>query len=210
MCQKLGPQLCSPFYLGFFSYVISFNFWGTNGFSFGCGCCWGLQVSYLKISAKWIGETAGYIERLLMHYSPYSFGLFLAQIFCLVLSPVFFAGVNYVLFSRAARSRVRFNSRAFRWTSYGFITSDIITFLVQSAGGALFSSDNYNIVLAGGKILVAGLSLQLASIVSFCLWMGRFDYILFREHKNFGEEYEKEWYRIRIARWVSMTGILVN
>lgn len=98
-----------------------------------------------------------------MHYSPYSFGLFLAQIFCLVLSPVFFAGVNYVLFSRAARSRMRYNSRQFRWTSYAFITSDIVTFLVQSAGGALFSSDNYNIVLTGGKILVAGLSLQLVS-----------------------------------------------
>ena len=104
---------------------------------------------------------------------------------------------------------MRYNSRPFRWTSYAFITSDIITFLVQSAGGALFSSDNYNIVVAGGKILVAGLSLQLASVVGFCMWMGRFDYILFREHKGLGEEYEKEWYRIRIARWVSITGIFV-
>jgi len=145
-----------------------------------------------------------------MHHSPYSFGLFLAQIFCLVLSPVFFAGVNYVLFSRAARSRMRYNSRPFRWTSYAFITSDIVTFLVQSAGGALFSSDDYNIVVAGGKILVAGLSLQLASIVGFCTWMGRFDCTLFREHKGLGEEYEREWYRIRIARWVSMTGIFVR
>ena len=105
---------------------------------------------------------------------------------------------------------MRYNSRPFRWTSYAFITSDIITFLVQSAGGALFSSDNYNIVVAGGKILVAGLSLQLASVVGFCMWMGRFDYILFREHKGLGEEYEKEWYRIRIARWISITGIFVQ
>jgi len=35
---------------------------------------------------------------------PYSLGLFLVQIFCLVLSPVFFAGVNYVLFLRVERN----------------------------------------------------------------------------------------------------------
>ena len=145
-----------------------------------------------------------------MHYSPFSFGLFLAQIFCLVLSPVFFAGVNYILFSRAARSRMRQNSQTFRWTSYAFITSDILTFLIQSAGGSLFSSSNYNVVLAGGKILVAGLSLQLASIVGFCLWMGRCDYVLFQEQKYLGEEYEKEWRRIRVARWISISGILVK
>src|SRR5947207_3288249 len=84
---------------------------------------------------KLLGETAGYIERFLMHNSPYSFGLFLAQIFCLVLSPVFFAGVNYVLFSRIARNRIPNNLGSFRWTSYAFIASDIVTFLIQSAGG---------------------------------------------------------------------------
>lgn len=156
-----------------------------------------------------LGETAGYIERLLMHYSPYSFGLFLAQIFCLVLSPVIFAGVNYVLFSRIARSRIQNNLRSFRWTSYAFITSDIITFLIQSAGGSLFASNDYNVNLMGGKILVSGLSLQLASIVGFCLWMAWFDYQILRNPKNLGTEYEKEWSRIRIARWVSITGIFV-
>jgi hypothetical protein len=30
------------------------------------------------------GEVARFIERILMHYSPYLFGLFLARIFCLV------------------------------------------------------------------------------------------------------------------------------
>ena len=59
-----------------------------------------------------------------IHYSPYSFELFMALIFCHILSPIFFAGVNYVLFSRVARQN---NLRSFRWTSYAFITSDIIT-----------------------------------------------------------------------------------
>ena len=134
----------------------------------------------------------------------------MAQIFCLVLSPVFFAGVNYVLFSRVARNRIQNNLRSFRWTSYAFITSDIITFLIQCAGGSLFASNDYNVILIGGKVLVSGLSLQLASIVGFCLWMAWFDYQIPKNPKNLGMEYEKEWSRIRIARWVSITGIFVR
>jgi hypothetical protein len=144
-----------------------------------------------------------------MHYSPYSFGLFLAQIFCLVLSPVFFAGVNYVLFSRLARNRMQRNAKFHRWTSYAFIASDILTFLIQSAGGSLFASNDYNTNQTGGKILLSGLCLQLASIVAFCLWMGVYDYRFVKERDNLGSEYEAEWKRIRIARWISIVGILV-
>ena len=145
-----------------------------------------------------------------MHYSPYSFGLFLAQIFCLVLSPVFFAGVNYILFSRIARNRLQTNSRAFRWTSYAFIASDILTFLIQSAGGSMFSSSDYNTIVRGGDVLVAGLALQLVSIVCFCIWMARSDYYILRYSRKLALEYEKEWSRIRIARWISIAGILVR
>src|SRR5437762_4378974 len=169
--------------------------------------CW---LSPTRGFADLLGETAGYIERLLMHDSPYSFGLFLVQIFCLVLSPVFFAGVNYVLFSRIARNRIQNDVRSFRLTSYAFIASDIVTFLIQSAGGSLFASNDYNVILAGGKILVSGLSLQLASLVGFCLWMAWVDYQILRSPENLGIEYEKEWNQIRIARWISITGILVR
>ena len=144
-----------------------------------------------------------------MHYSPYSFGLFLAQIFCLVLSPVFFAGVNYVLFSRLSRNRMQQNVRFHRWTSYAFIASDILTFLIQSAGGSLFASNDYNTNVIGGKILLSGLCLQLASIVGFCLWMAISDFRVIREGKDLGTDYKAEWNRIRIARWISITGILV-
>jgi hypothetical protein len=171
---------------------------------------WPCRSGCSMIIIHQLGETAGYIERVLLHYLPYSFGLFLAQIFCLVLSPVFFAGVNYVLFSRVARNRMQTNSRFHRLTSYAFITSDITTFFIQSAGGSLFASNSYNIVLIGGKILVAGLSLQLASIIGFCLWMACFDYQVFKNSEKLGMEYEQEWHRICVARWISIAGILVN
>ncbi len=116
----------------------------------------------------------------------------------------------YVLFSRIARNRIQNDVRSFRLTSYAFIASDIVTFLIQSAGGSLFASNDYNVILAGGKILVSGLSLQLASLVGFCLWMAWVDYQILRSPENLGIEYEKEWNQIRIARWISITGILVR
>jgi hypothetical protein len=156
------------------------------------------------------GELGGYIERLLMHNSPYSFGLFLAQIFCLVLSPVLFAGVNYVLFSRLARNRIGVNSRFHRFISYGFIASDILTFLIQAAGGSLFSSSSIDIIRKGGKVLISGLALQLVSITTFCVWMATYDYSTYRYPEVLDPRYELEWNRIRLARWISIIGLLVS
>jgi RTA1 like protein len=101
------------------------------------------------------------------------------------------------------------NSRSHRLTSYAFIASDILTFLIQSAGGALFASADYNVVQIGGKILLSGLVLQLASVTGFCVWMGRFDFWVTQNPRNVGKEYETEWNRIRISRWISIIGILV-
>lgn len=156
-----------------------------------------------------IGETGGYIARLLMHNAPASFGLFMTQIFCLVLSPVFFAGVNYILFSKLARYRLGKDSKMFRWTSYGFIASDILTFLIQATGGSFFSSQDYNMDVIGGKILLAGLVLQAASVICFCLWMFFMEYGFCREEFRMEDDYREEWGRIRVAQWVSITGIMV-
>lgn len=73
----------------------------------------------------------------------------------------------------------------------------------------MFSSLDYNTILKGGDVLVAGLALQLASITSFCIWMARSDYQIIRYSEKLAADYEKEWSRIRIARWISIAGILV-
>jgi len=93
------------------------------------------------------------------------FGLFLAQIFCLVISPVRFAGVDYVLFSGVTSNRMQRNVRFHRLRSYSFITSDILSLPIQSAGGSFFASDDYSVVRTRGKTLIAGSSLHLGSLV---------------------------------------------
>ena len=169
-----------------------------------------LQVQLdLNWTVPILGEMGGCIARLLMHNAPGSFGLFMAQIFCLVLSPVFFAGVNYVLYSKLARNRPGNNSKMFRWTSYAFIASDILTFLIQATGGSFFSSQDYNIDIIGGKILLAGLVLQAVSVICFCAWMAFMDYGFCKQTSRIEDDYREQWNRIQIARWTSMIGITV-
>jgi len=202
--------LYSPSYLALSSWAICFIGYDGGKSDSGYGCCLVLRVQIdLRRTVLTQGETGGCIARLLMHNAPGSFGLFMAQIFCLVLSPVFFAGVNYVLFSKLARNRPGKNSRMFRWTSYAFIASDILTFLIQATGGSFFSSQNYNVDMIGGKILLAGLVLQAVSVICFCAWMAFVDYLFSKEAYRMEDDYREEWSRIRIARWISMVGITV-
>jgi len=55
--------------------------------------------------------------------------------------------------------------------SWTFVVSDIITFLIQAAGGGLSISNKISTAEAGGHIFLAGIALQMASFLIFTgLW----------------------------------------
>jgi hypothetical protein len=97
-----------------------------------------------------------------------------------------------------------------------FITSDIITFLIQAAGGSFtISANNQKRIETGQHIFDAGLALQLASFAFFTLVYLRFLYRVRKYQpdvwaKDMGKKWYKNWLSLAAALVVSCIGILVS
>ncbi|KAF4974557.1 hypothetical protein FZEAL_8552, partial [Fusarium zealandicum] len=127
---------------------------------------WGFMSSMI---AGCILEIIGYAGRLIIHENPFDFNGFLMQIICITVGPVFFSAAIYVLLSQVINfidpAISRFPACYFYWI---FIPSDIISLILQAAGGALSStgSDRHAIKI-GEHISLAGLILQVVTLICF-------------------------------------------
>ncbi|KAL6407372.1 parasitic phase-specific protein psp-1 [Ilyonectria robusta] len=116
-------------------------------------------------------EVVGYIGRLIIHGNPFDFSGFLMQIICVTIAPVFFCSAIYVLLSQVInhidRSISRFDPRFFYWI---FIPCDIISLVLQAAGGALSSTGGTEAhIQVGVNISLSGLVFQVVTLVVFCV-----------------------------------------
>ncbi|TQN68305.1 Sphingoid long-chain base transporter RSB1 [Colletotrichum shisoi] len=128
---------------------------------------WGFMASMV---AGCVLEIVGYVGRLFVHDNPFDFEGFLMQIICITIAPVFFSAAIYVLLSQTInfldRSISRFSPRMYYWT---FIPLDVVSLVLQAVGGALSSvSTTIEAVDRGVNISLAGLVLQVASMLVFC------------------------------------------
>ncbi|OBR08576.1 Parasitic phase-specific protein PSP-1 [Colletotrichum higginsianum IMI 349063] len=128
---------------------------------------WGFMASMI---AGCVLEIVGYVGRLFIHDNPFDFEGFLMQIICITIAPVFFSAAIYVLLSQTInfldRSISRFSPRMYYWT---FIPLDVVSLVLQAVGGALSSvSTTIEAVDRGVNISLAGLVLQVASMLVFC------------------------------------------
>ncbi|KAK1926730.1 putative integral to membrane protein [Papiliotrema laurentii] len=119
-------------------------------------------------------EAIGLVLRVVLRKNPHSTGLYIVQYLFVVLSPCAFLAGDYILLGRlvqhlnAPQYLRPLKPAAVSWT---FIISDVVTFLIQAAGGGLSISDNLKTAQAGGNIFLAGIAAQMASFVLFSiLW----------------------------------------
>lgn len=119
-------------------------------------------------------EGIGIVLRLAFRNNPHSQAIYILQYLFVVLSPCAFLAGDYILLGRlvahldAPQYLRPFKAKAISWT---FITSDIVTFLIQAAGGGLSISKQVPTAAAGGHVFLAGIAAQMASFLLFSsLW----------------------------------------
>jgi len=170
-----------------------------------------------KWGAKWmlamvIGEftfALGIGMRYGLHSHPDSKGIYIIEYLFVVLSPCAFIAADYVLLSRLSQyidCNESLLLRPSRITRV-FISSDISTFLVQAAGGAISaSSNNEKAAKTGSRVFLVGLALQLAS---FSVFTYIYLVFLYRVRKFKPEVWtsdrEKPWY----SDWRTLAGALL-
>ncbi|THZ81739.1 hypothetical protein D6C84_06329 [Aureobasidium pullulans] len=114
-----------------------------------------------------LDEILGYAGRIMYWQNPWNDTGFLMQIVLITIGPVFFAAAVYVLLSQIvttiAPDRSRFNPKWYVWT---FISCDIVSLVLQAAGGGISSSSSGSST-TGVDIALAGLSIQVITLFVF-------------------------------------------
>lgn len=125
-------------------------------------------------------EALGFWLRIALRTNQSSQPIYIVMYLFIVLSPAAFLAFNYILFGRfIAALEGHKPSQVEKKSKYSFIppkkvkaifvTSDIITFLIQGAGGGLQTSQMINTIKIGNDIFLTGTALQTFSYVLFTL-----------------------------------------
>lgn len=121
-------------------------------------------------------ELIGWASRTWAAKCPYNRDAFLSQIVTLIIAPVFFSAALYVLLGKLINDLGRSSSfLSAKWYTIIFCTCDIVSLVIQAAGGAMASmADTNEQQDLGTNIMEGGIVFQLATMTLFGVMVGDF------------------------------------
>ncbi|KAH7314281.1 RTA1 like protein-domain-containing protein [Rhexocercosporidium sp. MPI-PUGE-AT-0058] len=159
-------------------------------------------------------EVGGYVSRAVSIKRQDSIPPYAVSSSLIVLAPLFIAAGNYLLLTRLCTRVLPVNvTRIYHLPLKNltkiFVTSDIFTFLVQVSGSGIASSNNWegDLVKIGENVLIAGLAVQVFSLVVFLAVLSKFQHLARREQKECAGA---GWKVVVRAVWISCSLILVR
>ncbi|KAF2807225.1 RTA1-domain-containing protein [Mytilinidion resinicola] len=157
-------------------------------------------------------EVIGYVGRILSYFNPFKEPGFLMQIVCLTIAPAFMAAGIYLCLSRIVTTFGAQNSRIAP-LSYPriFIPCDLISLLLQAAGGGLASAASHTNrdPTPGNNIMIAGLSMQVATLFVFMLLASDFAVRTLNRVRRLGRERALDPTHARLRASWAFQGFLV-
>ncbi|KAF2011303.1 RTA1-domain-containing protein [Aaosphaeria arxii CBS 175.79] len=126
-------------------------------------------VIWLFVGA--ICEIAGYGARIGSHYDTKGWAPFIIQGVLLLVGPLFFAATIYMFLARTIRvaGGEEVSIVKPKWCTRIFVGADISTLVVQGLGASIMGTMKLALAIAGEKIVIAGLALQVATFVFFVI-----------------------------------------
>ncbi|PSR79367.1 RTA1 like protein-domain-containing protein [Coniella lustricola] len=141
------------------------------------------------------GEIVGYVGRILLHNDPFSKNSFLIYLICLTIAPVLLSAAVYVTLARIVvvygQSISLIRPRSYTLIFSGF---DLAALVVQAVGGAIAAQGvgrGQGQVDNGTHILVAGLSIQVASGLAFVVMSADYAWRVHRKKDQRNVRFEK-------------------
>lgn len=144
-----------------------------------------LTPVYITVSSDLLGEITGFAARIGSHYDNAAWAPFIIQGTLLLIGPLFFAATVYMMLGRTVRcaGAEAVSRLSPRWYTRIFVTADVSTLIVQGLGksdavrcradwltipgASLMGTMQLSLALAGEKVVIAGLALQVATFVVF-------------------------------------------
>ncbi|KAI0176124.1 RTA1-domain-containing protein [Hypoxylon sp. FL1284] len=129
---------------------------------------WGYSAA---LTAGCILEFAGYIARVQLHENPWNSSAFQTQICCIILAPTLICISVYLTLKHMTLSLGPQLSRVRpRLYPILFVPADVSCLVLQAIGGSLAASASYDkpdLLLAGDRVIIAGIALQSAVLAFF-------------------------------------------
>ncbi|KAH9209770.1 RTA1 like protein-domain-containing protein [Leptodontidium sp. 2 PMI_412] len=159
-------------------------------------------------------EVGGYVSRAVSIKKQESIPPYAVSSSLIVLAPLFIAAGNYLLLTRLCTrvlpsSITHIYHLPLRNLTKIFVTSDIFTFLVQVSGSGIAASNNWegDLVKIGEDVLIAGLAVQVFSLIFFLTVLSQFQRLAGKGQKECAG---REWRVVVRAVWISCLLILVR
>lgn len=170
--------------------------------------CWAQQWWFVICFFAGTGlEMAGYIGRTLSADDVVNLDYFLVQIICLTIAPAFLmGGIYYLLAELVVIYGTDFAALKPLQYAYTFLTCDIISLIIQAAGGGIAAEalTMYESPDAGTHVMVAGIAFQVVSMSVFTVFFVHFLRKIkygTKEHRQLEPFFNPEYEQLR-KRWL--------
>lgn len=142
-------------------------------------------------------EVLGYVGRLMMRSNPFNFSAFLLSLIPLTIGPAFMCAAIYVCLGRIVvvygSTLSRLKPRTY---VYLFVSSDLLSLILQAAGGAITSiaaDDEPNVRQTGINVMLAGLALQVVSLILFIILCIDFGLKVVKRRSEWNDKHRSIW-----------------
>lgn len=143
-------------------------------------------------------EIVGYVGRIMLHDNIFNKNNFILYLIGLTIGPAFITAAIYLCLGRIIYIYgAGLSFLTSKWITIIFVTCDIISLVLQAAGGAIASTaDDEDNNQMGIDIMIAGLASQVVSLVLFIVFCALFAWRVFRNPLKL----ESEFAALRISR----------
>ncbi|KAG9191133.1 hypothetical protein G6011_09221 [Alternaria panax] len=114
-------------------------------------------------------EVGGYGARIASHFDNEAWPQYITQGVLTLVGPLWFAATIYMMLGRTVRLAGGEDVSLIpaRWYTRIFVTADVTTLIIQGLGASIMGTMQLSLALAGEKIVIAGLALQVATFIVF-------------------------------------------
>ncbi|KAH8725632.1 RTA1 like protein-domain-containing protein [Phaeosphaeriaceae sp. PMI808] len=125
-------------------------------------------------------EASGYIGRIISHNDLWALGPYIMQSLLILIAPALLAASIYIILGRIISlvDGQRYLLVPQRWLTKVFVAGDVLSFMLQGAGGGIQSGGTLKKLHTGEKIIIVGLFVQLSFFAFFVFVAGNFHYRL--------------------------------
>ncbi|KAJ5490974.1 RTA-like protein [Penicillium diatomitis] len=141
--------------------------------------CW----YFLPFTTGGIFQIVGYVCRVVAHYHLSSIPIYAMQSVLILLAPPLYAASIYMVLGRSIVHLHAEKSSLIpvRWLTKIFVSGDVFSFLLQSAGGGLMATGKESSYNTGSYVVIGGLVVQLIFFGVFVMVAACFHYRMLRE-----------------------------